>query len=199
MNKKETETWVRELVIKYKNKEVVGLERESMIIILQNHPEWEEKKGSGIKRIEVRENHIYKTTLGFWLVRNDDTEVAISWITAIRGQVVNGTITKALRFEIQPQIDEFNTVAGRESGSLCELCGVILSQNVHIDHIIPFKQLVFDWMKLNEIKYDMIETKPMKLGSKMSNIEQAKSWFDYHLKYSQLRKVHASCNLKRRI
>jgi hypothetical protein len=201
MNKKEIETWVRALVIKYRNKEVIGLERESMIIILQNHPEWEEKKGSGIKRIEVRENHLYKTTLGFWLVRNDDTEVAISWVTSLRGQVVNGTITKALRFEIQPQIDEFNLLSDDLSGeSLCELCGRTLqSLEAHIDHIIPFKQLVFDWMKSNEITYDIIETKPMKLGSKMSNIEQAKSWFDYHLKYSQLRKVHASCNLKRRI
>jgi ribosomal protein L14 len=198
MNKRETEIWVRGLADNYRNNEVIGLDREFMLMLLQNHPEWEEKKGCGIKRIEVRENHHYKTTLGFWLVRDDDTEVAISWVTALRGQVVNGTITKALRFEIQPQIDGFKILC---DDSICGLCetSLVSMEALHIDHVIPFKQLVSDWMKFHAITYEMIETKAMKLGSKMSNVEQAKSWFDYHLKHSQLRKVHARCNLKRRI
>lgn len=191
------ESYVRGLADKYRNKEVIGVDREFMLKLLENHHEWKEKKGCGIKRIEVRENHLYKMTLGFWFVREDDTEVAISWVTALRGQVVHGTITKALRFEIQPQIDEFNRTCW---DSICGLCETSLGlEEVHIDHVIPFKQLVSDWLKCHAMTYEMIETKAMKLGSRMSNIEQASSWFDYHLRHSQLRKVHAYCNLKRRI
>lgn len=123
---------------------------------------------------------------------NGDTE-DISYRCCINERNNNYNLNQALRYAIQPQIQQF-----RNSNELkCEFCGSI--DNIHIDHIIMFKNLAKDFLSSYEVipsEFDDNEYNGAKF--KLEDNKFEKDWFNYHQEKAKLRSLCAKCNQSRK-
>lgn len=103
-------------------------------------------------------------------------------------------LNQALRYAIEPQIKDFRNA----NINKCVLCGSM--NNIQIDHIIMFKNLVSNFLKktLKPIpdKFDDNEFNSAKF--KPENKELEEEWFNYHKKNAILRCLCSKCNKSRK-
>ncbi|TDX21602.1 uncharacterized protein DUF3223 [Modicisalibacter xianhensis] len=168
--------------------------------VLSHHHEFEEKRGCGIRHLEVRENWFHgKATRGLWIVRTDGSEIDISWRTAIKQGGAMGheaNVKAAARHEVADQIEKFRASSWIHLGELCELCSEPLLQGQlhHVDHIEPFDELLRDFVCDD---YSLIQLKDKGLYGEFACRGMAAQWSQYHAYNAKLRLVHAVCNLRR--
>ena len=174
---------------------------EFLIKVLSHHHRFEQKCGIGIKHLEIRINPSWNgPTQGIWIIRNDDTEEDISWVTALKPEgkpSVKEDISNAARYEISSQIHNFH-----DNGdcSICEICknDMIRHKGLHVDHIKPFENVFFDFLEQKNITYSDIQTEDLGVESQFKNRIIALDWFNFHKENSTLRLVHKKCNLQRK-
>ena len=168
--------------------------------ILKHHHEFVKKCGIGIKHLEIRLNPSWNgPTLGFWIIRTDNSEVDISWVNALKPEgspSIKEDISNAARYEISSQIHEFHN---NGACNLCELCGHIMTRGyqLNVDHIKPFEELFYDFCIENNLTYSDIKTRDLGLESQFYDRNLANKWIEYHKNKATLRLTHKLCNLKR--
>ena len=198
--KKEVEDKIR-LIVKSSPLVIDKVNTEFLIKVISHHHHFENKCGVGIKHLEIRTNPSWNgPTQGIWIIRNDDTEVDISWVTALKPDgkpSIKEDISNAARYEISPQIHDFH-----ENGncSICELCKNTMNRGngLHVDHIKPFEHLFLDFLQGKHITYSDIQTEDLGVESQFRDRILAKEWHQFHKEKSTLRLVHKRCNLKRK-
>lgn len=94
---------------------------------------------------------------------------------------------QALRSIISPQINQF-----RQSNKERLRGGYY-----HIDHVYPFKLLVQEWCRDNELDLETIPVKCKGAACNLESVDMAESWFDYHLLNAKLQILEASENRKK--
>lgn len=166
-----------------------------LLWVLSHHHEFSEKRGAGIKHIEVRKNRVMgKTTRGLWLVRTDGSSIDISWVTALKPSGRNehtANVVRAARQEIKSQIDAFRQQAPCE----CELCGgKEADTHWHVDHVDHFEDLLFGF--LGGV-YSDVKLVDEGLTGRFADRHLAYDWQTFHENNARLRLVHAICNLRR--
>lgn len=168
---------------------------------LRPHPNFENKT-KNIQDIEIRRNP--RGNLGYELViiyKNGQMD-PISWHKAVEGKKSsNGkSLIKCMRDAIMHQIFDF------KKNNKFEKCGnpsCVCPRDIadeHVDHIIPFTQLVEDFLKNNNLKvpqfFDCVPGTSI-LAFKSQDILFQNAWKDYHLRNAKLRYLCKTCNLKR--
>ena len=164
--------------------------------ILERNPNFNSRKEniSTIKLVEDTSNN----SLKMFLVYENGHENAISWKCAITGKVKTDKykLMSALRSSVEDQILKFR----RESIQECNFCNS--KNNLHVDHIKHFEEIVFEFLEIMKTKNKKIptffgETDRNRKCFLENDSEIQTLWNEYHKREATLRMLCQSCNLKR--
>jgi len=198
MNKKEVQQLLRDL----KPNETVSNEVfNELILFFSNHPCWDEKKGVGVKRIVKMKN---EWNYSFYLQRLDDTYVSIS-VNFPKEINKYQLVLKALRNEIQPQIDSFRNTVNYGVDKCIFTNEVLTKENSHIDHYdLDFKDVAKKFISTISNDFDEVVDRIYKDLEKEGvkfylgcNI-MSSNWWDFHERYTNLRCITKKANLSRK-
>lgn len=161
--------------------------------LVKLHPWADEKIGAGVKSLEFRSG--IGASKALYIVRVDGSETDISWLKCIDGHNQRGAVSDAFRKAVLDQILDFLGHVFR-TGARCELSGEVLSRgNVHVDHIIPFADLVSSFLASVGQTYDTIQTVSAEDGRGI-DLEFPQAWREYHRAHAHLRAVSADAHRK---
>lgn len=145
--------------------------------LLNNHSEYIEKKGIGIKYFSIIKNIINKNAFHINIIRLDNTSVPFSWIFACKNNNIN-LLNRALRESISKFIIDFRL----NSNLICKKCKTTKG-DFEIDHIINFCDLKQSF--LNEYNGKIPDSfkhckKTYNTIFKESDKDFKDAWFKYH-------------------
>lgn len=163
-----------------------------LMLLFTKHPEYPYKTRDVID-INITQNTLNRKALQFNLIRNNGDIEDISYRYCIIKQKDNHCFLSAMRSCIKPQITSFR----KTNLSICEICGE--NENIHIDHIYTFKNLVIDFLLINPDKPTLFNqnTDNQHIFRK-EDANFANKWFQYHKLNATLRPLCAKCNLTRK-
>jgi hypothetical protein len=149
MTKKYQKDQCKEILNKYALNHTIIEEREFLVNVFKNHPNWLEKRGKGGRRIFIGQDN-YKHRC-FFIERIDNTVVDISYLTAIAGNSKSDLerIKIACRTAILPEIIDFRNKNVIFGVTKCAISGEILTkENINIDHYeLKFSEMFDLWIK----------------------------------------------------
>jgi len=163
--------------------------------VLKRHPRASEKLDN-LKDIEVK-----KCKLGFalFVIYNDGTSDDISWNMCITGREKSDSskLKSALRYAIEDQIQDYKD---ENDTSYCNECFTPIYDDLHIDHVIHFAKLVYDFNKTRSdipTVFDDARDLPGHKIFKSSDSKYENEWKTYHRNNAILRPLCRQCNLSR--
>lgn len=120
----------------------------------------------------------------------------VSIATVLNGYNMKIEINKILRRAIIPQIIDFK--ANTKKPDKCPMCGNDLTnENVNIDHIKPFRELVNDYMRFNNVEYNDLTIERVDGIKIITNPGFIDGWITYHRRHATLRYLCNKCNNER--
>jgi hypothetical protein len=149
--------------------------------------------------IAIRANPLNRKTRSIYIVRGDGTELIISWRVCITPCTQKDYLVKALRRSISSQILRFKAKYMNEH-TQCGICGIETGKEVHIDHVIPFVELVKDFHEYwNHPVPTTFADSPDGVGPvfQEEDMTYRVAWEEYHGKHASLRITCPGCNLRR--
>jgi len=152
--------------------------------IFENHPDWDKKKGVGIRRMWVQKNEPY-STYGFWIERIDGTKTDISYMEAIRssGKSKTNGFKSALRLVIDNQIHDFRAVNN-------------MDETRHADHDPSFESLVKRFVKENGVCD--VSSADGQIGVALADESYSAKWQAFHKKEAKLFNISREENLRKK-
>lgn len=166
--------------------------------LLLMHPKAKYKIGVGVKKFLVTSNEL-GSGKGFEILRYDNTKERFSYKTCINGQkqTQRSKSVEALRFSIRQQMIDF-----RKSLKLplnCAISGLPIHHHdeIHIDHRIPFWELVLNF--LHEYNYSLIQLETCGSGEYLKLIDEniIKEFYFYHKKTAILQPTLIKYNIEK--
>lgn len=184
--KKELEASIRNIANNQKIDLPLGdIDRDFMMWVFSHHDNYHEKVGCGVKDIVVRPDSYGNKCFHF--IRIDGSSEDISWTRCLNtGDLKRQDFLSALREEVKYQIFDFR----KSAESVCAICGEQISGNMHIDHKIPFSELVIRFFGTT-----IHETTHHGEFNFLADRKLAERWRDFHEEYAFLQPTHAKCNL----
>ena len=168
--------------------------------LIERHPEYESKKGNGIRSIII---HRKFGNIAIDIKHIDGSRIDISWIYCVKSTHATKyqNLIQAMRLSVKPQIEKFKE--DQKSNTTCCICSepILTLKERHIDHYQPtFKELSDNFIKENNPAPTHFDDCPITNQSKFSDLdhEYSRRWQIYHEKHAQLRLTHAKCNLSRK-
>lgn len=201
-SKSEAEGRIRAIVASNPDGQALNaIDQNTILTVLKHHYQYTAKVGCGVKHIEVRTNiDEFMPTRGFWIVRTDGTAIDISWPIAMMPEGKPSPqhhVGNAARFEIKSQID-----AEHRNGLCvqCPLCNLPMQRgvNLNVDHELPFKQLLADFLHSKSLNYTDVDVEDLGLNGRLKDRQLAVDWQNYHRANAVLRLTHKRCNLSRK-
>lgn len=176
-----------------------------MMDVLEQHPDYKLKYGTGVKAIYVKQNPVYRNTRNFWIVRLDNSETDFSYLECLKETSQKKKFLNACRVAIEPYTQEykrnfFDNLNGKIYTCPCtnEALNFIGS---HVDHKSPktFKQLVKDF--INQYNIDVSQVKIVSgaednvFQDTFDNKDFEKLWVDYHNSHAEFQIISKKANL----
>jgi hypothetical protein len=195
---------VQEILYSYKPNEFLNFENKIFIEnLIFNHPNSEEKIGSGIQGIQVRQNPFYKNTRNFYIVRTDSSETDFSFLKCITVPTQKAMFLQAARKATEPFMKNFKREYFIKNNmvAVCEIIGIeITYANSHVDHIPPntFENIIKDFIEEENLDINTVQFKPSadnQFGKEFENEELLSKWNEFHNKRADLRVISARANL----
>ena len=132
----------------------------------------------------------------FAVVEADGTIDKRSYRAIINGYDQKQDVNHCLRWLIKPQIDEWKTL--NTMPETCPLCHKPLD-HPHVDHILPFRTILSDFLHESHIKIEDIEiVRETGKDKYLKDKALGQKFYDYHKEHATLRYLCAHCNIKRR-
>jgi len=192
LDKFKTQKEAKEYIRNMMDKQPLGIVEKSFFIwLIDYHPDKERKIGCGIKNIEISLDFYGKKLIN--IIRMDNTRDTISWITCATGKTTDNLIP-SMREAIDPQIDYFRKMSINNKTYFCKYCKGI--EKLHIDHIIPFKDLQNDFIRNKKIPTSFLKC-PNTLRPILKESEFKKEWISYHFEKARLQVLCQTCNLSK--
>jgi hypothetical protein len=176
-------------------------ERDFLVNVFKNHPNWQEKRGEGGKRIFIGQDN-YKHRC-FFIERIDNTVVDISYLTAIAGNSKSDLerIKIACRTAILPEIINFRNKNVIFGVTKCAISDEILTkENINIDHYdLKFSEMFELWIKRYNPKELIKNIQVQEQTSIFINNEILNDFISFHNLNCKLRAVtkHVNQNILR--
>lgn len=146
--------------------------------------------------IEINEEYKDKVKNLTILTNETGHKKHVSLTTILNGYNIKNEINKILRNAILPQILEFR--ANNPKPDKCPICNNDLTnENMNIDHIKPFKELVNEYMRFNNVNYNDLTLERINDMKTITNPGFIDGWITYHKRHSQLRYLCGKCNNER--
>lgn len=166
--------------------------------VFKKHPNWVQKRGVGIKHIEVRNNKYNQKN--FYIIRVDGSETDISFVKSITYPNKISRIMRACRTAVYPEIEKVkNSVV---LPFVCPITGETIYDKhlIHVDHYdLTFEDLFYKWV--SEKNIDELYEKTLK-SKEDNNIEPYfdddeinKDFLIFHNNNTHLRLVSRTANL----
>ena len=170
--------------------------------LIQNHPEYEDKKGVGIDYFYIEHNPLIRKNYQMGIKRLDGSEIVFSWVYCcqFRERTTSDYLLKAMREAIK-----YDTIKYKQQSDLiCNFCKTEkeLYENYHVDHHNPsFQTLKDNFLKLTKKQV------PLSFGDcKKYNViifkdedeEFKNDWVDYHNKNCNFQILCRDCNLRKK-
>lgn len=163
---------------------------EELMSLFKNHPDT--NKLNNVNDIYIIRNKKNSKYFEFRLIKTDGTEDDISYRICINKRSSSYDINQAFRNAIDYQIKDFRNNCAKE----CVFCGC--NEDIHIDHIYLFKNLVNDFInERNDIPTSFDDNIDNTSIFKKEDINFENEWREYHEKHSTLRPLCKNCNLRR--
>ena len=107
-------------------------DQEFLLDLLALHPEADQKVGVGVDHFDVRQNG---TTVGFWVVRSDQTETDFSFISCLRAPTHEEQVRAAMREAVRDQKFFFRDAEFSAGAVHCPVTGEALTpETSHVHH-----------------------------------------------------------------
>jgi hypothetical protein len=196
---KDAKQHVRDLIERTPiNTPLTGEDLDFVMELFKLHPEYEQKKGVGIRTIKVIHPVLYPKSKCFYITRVDGSGTDISWLTCFTKDNVRKDILNAFRYAVAYQIQDFRSEQ-LLAPQYCPYTGEVLDKlNSHVDHEAPltFAKLVNDFMDGAELESVEI-TKPSdnQMITELVNPYFKRDWREYHLNNAKLRLISITANL----
>ena len=176
----------------------------NLIELLKRHPEYISKSKDMIN-IKIQQNNLNKKGYEILIINNDNSEIDISWRTAITGsnKSKKRDLTSAMRYSIKNQILEYKN---KQNNYICVKCHS--NQNIEVDHNdelnLSFDELTknfIDIMKRKNINIPDIFTETNDDAHRITFLEKdynfKNEWIKYHYENASLRLLCKTCNNSR--
>ena len=165
---------------------------EDFMELFKEHPEYEIKLKNVIDLCIVANKRCRKY-FEINLIKDDGSFEDISYRCCINKHSPNSNLLRALRYTIEPQIRDYRN----NNELICDFCKS--TDNIQIDHIIFFKDLVKDFL-LNRTDiptfFDDNEYNGCKF--KLEDTKIRDEWYNFHKQNAKLRCLCSKCNLQRK-
>jgi len=201
MTKKYQKDQCKLILNKYALNHTIIEERDFLVNVFKNHPNWQEKRGQGGKRIFIGQDN-YKHRC-FFIERIDNTVVDISYLTAIAGNSKSDLerIKIACRTAILPEIIDFRNKNVIFGVTKCAISDEILTkENINIDHYdLKFSEMFELWIKRYNPKELVKNIMVQEQTSIFINNEILNDFISFHNLNCKLRAVtkHVNQNILR--
>ena len=196
MTKKYQKEKCQEILNRYPIDHTIKDERNFLLSVFRNHPDWEQKRGKGGRRIFIGKDQYNHRC--FFIERVDNTIVDISFLKSINGKNRSQleTIKRACRTAIVPEIQNFkskNVIFGKTK---CVISNEILTKdNINIDHYdLKFSEMFELWMKKQDIKRLLINIESKDQTDCFINNEILNDFINFHNENCKLRAVTKHVN-----
>lgn len=186
---------------------IVGEDLSFMVELFQMHPMWLAKWAGGVRSIVIRENRGYgmRPTLGFWLIRTDDSEVDISWRECIYPTPHHAKVRAAMRLAVTEQLVDCRrrwmmskrAMAMGGHAYQCDACGNdVANEDAEVDHQPPqeFKTMVAEFLSAKKFLFTDIAVEHGPRGDKLQDEELARDWREWHEQRALLWLVCKPCH-----
>jgi len=175
------------------------LANKKLHLLIKNHPDACRKIGTGIDHFEIEHNHV-GWGRGFVIVRVDNSRERFSYKKCIYGyrQDKKEAVIEAFRVCIRSQIKEFRQAAVFPLA--CAISGIKIYDHgkLHVDHKIPFKVILDDFLSLYNLELLNIKTIGNAENLQLASADLCKRFYDYHKENAILRYTLMEYNLKRK-
>ena len=182
-------------------KEITGELLADCLCLFERHPEFEQKRGCGISAVKVVLNPVFGDRC-FWIYRTDGTDTDISYRTCVTSKKPSQrqAFMAACRAAIADQVLAFKRSRFNQHPLLkCNISGRLVSESdSHVDHFIPFINLVEHFVSTRRIDIDTVQFHPKVDGSFVTEFASEslkKQWQEYHSLNATLRITHKSENM----
>ncbi len=181
-----------------------SIDFENIFSLLQKHPDFKIKIGTGIKKIVVK-NSGYKLNC-FHLIRIDGTIEDFSYLKCINGEpsifsIFSQACRKAVEIDMKNIKQDYFKTHSKNGLVKCQETGILINfEKTHVDHRQPntFSVIVDRFIELNRIdlesvQYDKIEN----YGHRLIDKRLEEDFRKYHAEKANLRIVTKEKNLSR--
>jgi len=167
----------------------------NLIDLFKRHPEFEEKKGTGIQKIFIHQNKLNKKAREIYIERIDGSVVVISWRTCLSGLgKSNKALTlQAMRSAIHNQITDFK----KAQKQVCNNCPSICDLEVDHTGSVVFSDMADLFLKNKILPSDFSYDKFGRVSFKDVDKELQESWEAYHKFYATLQLLCKNCHIKK--
>ncbi len=187
---------------------LVGEDLSFVYDLIQLHPKKDEKMGSGVKNIVIKEERGVGSTKCFYIIRNNETEIDFSFYKCLYNsldeprKLFNISARRVVADQIIGFKDGYFEENQNEDGMVSSaISGELLNKNsCHVDHIPPetFNKIVDDFINENSIDVNTIEFDRSGIGCTFIDESIKLLFSDYHGERAKLRIVSIFENLSQR-
>lgn len=173
-------------------------DQEFLLDVLRHHHDWPAKSGAGVQHLEVRMNEgTFGSTRGLYIRRVDGSEVDISWVVALKPGGKSSHKESACAAARREILDQTLAARKEQEGGNCSLCGLLLLDKTHVDHMHPntFDAIFSDFLLSEGIVYQDVDVADMGIYAVFADKELSKRWQEFHRDRAVLRLIHAHENL----
>lgn len=167
--------------------------------LISRHPEAETKIGCGVSSFYV--DHDGFKGKCFHLLRTDGTRTDFSFRSCIKPPTAREEALSALRSEVCAQTQKVKADAFAAGVVHCAVTGGVLTwESAHVDHVVPFEQLVVAFLKSEQLVVESLKVRPTEDGATSTWLVDrgvAARWSEYHREHAVLRITSAEWNLRR--
>jgi hypothetical protein len=185
---------------------ISGSDENHLLWLIQQHPEFEKKRGVGITKFTVSRAKMGSQC--FAVVRTDGSICDFSYKECITPTPVLTEVLAAMRQEVADDIQEAKLEHFRKHGDergrvKCALSGELIDiSQAHADHAPPrtFNELARMFLAARDIAPDMSLLTPSKdneYGRRLCIPPMAAAWRSFHHRMAHIRIVSAKENLAR--
>jgi|SRR3990167_3020673 len=176
---------------------IEGEDRIFLEALFNQHPRKESKLKTGIFAVYCDLAPL-KATKCFWILRNDGSNIDISWNRCINKEDSRNEVLRVMRRAVADQIIEFKKkIFGDQEVVPSAISGILLKWNdVHIDHFNPsFIIIAEHW--IGDRNWSEIQIDHSNNLAEFTNAADCRSWSDYHKENAHLRVISITENLSR--
>ncbi|MCP1103962.1 DCL family protein [Serratia nevei] len=171
---------------------------EKLHYLLVMHPKAACKIGVGVKDFSVTSN-TQGAGKGFEIIRKDNSRERFSYKACIDGerQTRRAKTVEALRFIIRQQMIDFRR--SLQFPVRCAISGKLIHNNdeLHIDHHIPFWELVTEFLEEESLTLEQLETSGSGEYLRLIDETVSRGFFKFHERNAKLQPTLKEYNIKK--